>query len=102
MGLDETGGRYSEPCYTVRVILEVDEDGDSFYLASHPELDGCMAQGDTWEEAVESLRGVRELFISSLIRRGLPVPPPLVLRGYSPRAPAPDAYEAYLGERSPQ
>ena len=36
------------------VVIEKDKDG---YFASSPELQGCYVQGDTYEEALENIRG---------------------------------------------
>jgi antitoxin HicB len=62
--------------YRLEVFAERDEDGDLFYVAHHPELRGCLAQGRTPEEAVASLREARELYLQSLIEDGLEVPLP--------------------------
>jgi predicted RNase H-like HicB family nuclease len=61
-----------------RVTLEQQElsDGLPILFAQHPELPGCCAQGETEAEALASLREARELYLSVLIKRGLPVPEP--------------------------
>lgn len=46
------------------------------YVASHPDLPGCVAQGDTADEAVADLHAARRLWLESNLRRGLPVPEP--------------------------
>lgn len=46
------------------------------YLASNPELPGCMSQGETPDEAVDNLRDARALYIRSLLEDGLDVPEP--------------------------
>ncbi len=59
--------------------IEVQEDeagGEVCFIASHPELPGCMAQGRTRREALESLAEARELYLHSLINDGLPIPLP--------------------------
>ncbi len=59
------------------VVITVDECGDRrCYVAYHPELRGCMAQGYSPEEAVADLKLAREDYIASLLEDGLPVPPP--------------------------
>ena len=67
-----------------RIVIEPEpltEEGDVVvWMASHPDLPGCMAQGATPEEAVAELAGARELYISALRKRGLPVPMPNMLR----------------------
>jgi predicted RNase H-like HicB family nuclease len=62
------------------VFREVDDHGHIFYVALHPELEGCVAQGATPDEAVASLEGARELYLRVLRQQGIPVPEPDVLR----------------------
>lgn len=58
------------------ITIAPDLAGDrQVWVASHPELPGCMAHGDSPYEAVSSLREARELYLASLERRGLPFPP---------------------------
>ncbi len=45
----------SSHTYQLQVLMEVDEDGK--YVASCPALQGCHSQGDTFEEAMEHIRG---------------------------------------------
>ena len=42
----------------------------------HPELPGCMAQGETVEEAIENLKEVTLEYILSLLEDRLPIPIP--------------------------
>lgn len=58
------------------MVIERDElsNGEPVYLASNPELPGCMSQGATSEEAVKNLRDARITYIYSLLEDGLPVP----------------------------
>ena len=60
------------------VVVDRDEttDGEQIYLASNPELPGCLAHGKTKEEAVENLRDARTEYVLSLLEDGLQVPPP--------------------------
>ena len=62
--------------YQVLVVRETDEKGRRFYVAMHPELNGCIAQGATPEEARASLEEARELFLSVMEASGLTPPPP--------------------------
>jgi predicted RNase H-like HicB family nuclease len=62
--------------YRVEIDWEQDEKGNAYYVARHPELDGCMAQGQTRGEALASLDEARELYIRALLKRGLEVPRP--------------------------
>jgi predicted RNase H-like HicB family nuclease len=44
-------------------IIEKDEYG---YFASIPELEGCVTQGDTYEEALNNIKEALELYLESL------------------------------------
>lgn len=67
--------QYMAKAYTT--VVREDRRGDkACYMAYHPELPGCMAQGDTWQKAVESLREARRDYISVLQEEGMPVPVP--------------------------
>jgi len=62
--------------YAVEVVPDATTDGGVCYLASHPELPGCMAHGDTPPEALQNLEDARRLYLTTLIKRGLDVPMP--------------------------
>jgi len=44
-------------------IIEKDEFG---YFASIPELEGCVSQGETYEEALNNIKEALELYLESL------------------------------------
>jgi antitoxin HicB len=54
------------------------------FFAFHPDLDGCAAQGETADQAVARLDDARQLWITTRVEDGLPVPEP-VTREYSGR-----------------
>ena len=54
-------------------------DGLPCYIAWHPELVGCMAQGMTPQEAEANLTEARELVITHLVKNGLPIPEPMLI-----------------------
>jgi antitoxin HicB len=59
------------------IIIETDRENDEiYYMAFHPELPGCMAQGDTVEEAIASLNEARADYIKALLEWELEVPLP--------------------------
>jgi len=62
--------------YTEWVVRDETTNGRPIYLMSHPELPGCMAQGETIEEARASLGDARFEYILSLLEDGLDVPVP--------------------------
>lgn len=58
-----------------RVLIEQDEDG--IYVAEVPALPGCISQGQTREEAVESIKEAIAAYLESLEAHDEPVPPPI-------------------------
>lgn len=46
------------------------------YFVTHPDLDGCMAEGATLEEAIANLADSRELWIETRLANGFRVPEP--------------------------
>lgn len=57
--------------YRFTVVIERDEDG---YFAFCPELQGCYAQGNTYEEAVENIRDAIRLHIIDCLENGEEIP----------------------------
>jgi predicted RNase H-like HicB family nuclease len=55
------------------IVLEYAGDNWAAYV---PDLPGCVATGDTEEEAVQSIREAIELHIEGMIEDGLPIPEP--------------------------
>jgi len=66
-----------------RVALQYDPDG--YWIAEHPELPGCKADGETAQEALSSLDVSRELWIECSLANGLEVPEPQEAPEYSGR-----------------
>jgi len=63
--------------YSVSLSREIDQKtGDYIYLAETPEIVGCMAQGNTLQEAREALEAARIDMIEFLLDNQLSVPPP--------------------------
>ena len=52
------------------------ERGDKGYGAYVPDLPGCVAVGETREEAAQLIREAIALHVDGLRREGLPVPEP--------------------------
>jgi len=50
--------------------------GETIYLAEHPELVGCLAQGHSVEDALQNLQMITVDFIYYLLEDGLDVPDP--------------------------
>lgn len=70
--------------YTTVVFLDQSTDGESIYVALNPELEGCVSQGDTLNEALHNLNEARVDFIYFLLKDGLEVPAPRFLSGHRP------------------
>lgn len=51
-------------------------DGKSCCTAYNPELQGCMAWGWTWQDAVASLKDARRCYIAVMLETGIDVPIP--------------------------
>ncbi len=52
------------------------EEGPTSFGAYIPDLPGCVAVGDTREEAIQLIQEAIELHIEGLREAGEPVPPP--------------------------
>jgi predicted RNase H-like HicB family nuclease len=72
----ERAERLAARPYTTEVVRDESTDGEPMFLARHPELPGCQAQGETVDEALHNLNGARLDFIYFLLEDGLPVPEP--------------------------
>ena len=62
--------------FTIRIALDNTTDGENIYMAANPELEGCMAQGETVEEAQSLLEEIRIDYFAHLLEYGLPIPGP--------------------------
>ena len=67
--------------YSTETTLVIEDDGQRYYVATHPELGGCIADGATMEEAKANLDEAREAYLESLAEDGIKVPPPNLVRG---------------------
>jgi predicted RNase H-like HicB family nuclease len=61
--------------YTIVIRHITDESGD-YYFATVPELDGCMGDGATYEEAFADIEDAMEGWIETRLANGFAVPPP--------------------------
>lgn len=62
---------------SLRYPIEAHESEGDGHFVIHPDLDGCMAEGATLEEAVANLADSRELWIEARLAGGYTVPEPL-------------------------
>ncbi len=60
----------------IKVTEDSTTSGRAVFVARVLELDGCLGQGDTKEEALDNARAAMVDYIYSLLEDGLPVPPP--------------------------
>jgi predicted RNase H-like HicB family nuclease len=62
--------------YTVRILRDDSISDEPLFLALNPELEGCMAQGETPEQAEDNLAEFRVDYIEHLLTHNLQVPYP--------------------------
>lgn len=56
---------------------------DGIYVASHPDLPGCVSMGSTPNEAIDNLAEVRELWLEGQLANGSSIPEPSKPEQYS-------------------
>jgi len=54
------------------------DDRDNIYVAKIPELDGCLAHGDTVEDAIKEIQIALELWLETAIEMGIEIPSPMM------------------------
>jgi predicted RNase H-like HicB family nuclease len=67
---------FAERNYRLSVFVDKLTNGQAIYMAKNPELNGCMAQGVTIEEAINNLDDARVDYIYDSLENGNPVPEP--------------------------
>ena len=70
-------GKSLESFLSLQYPYELIRDEDGTFVASHPELLGCLAQGDTADEAVQALDLARRAWIEVRFEEDLPIPEPV-------------------------
>ena len=78
--LREKARRLASRSYLVAIQRDESTEGQPLFVALHPELPNCFAQGETIEEALAELSEAREEYIASLLEDGLEVPEPETVR----------------------
>lgn len=56
--------------------VAVQERSEGGFFVTHPDLDGCMAEGDTLGEAFANLADAKELWVETRLTHGYSVPDP--------------------------
>jgi len=62
--------------YSLAVFSDETQSGHTIFMAKNPELYGCMAQGDSLDNALANLEEARIDYIYSLLEDNLEVPDP--------------------------
>lgn len=61
--------------YNYDIFFQWDEE-EGYYIASVPTLQGCMADGETLEEAVQAIKEAIRTWIEINTERGIEIPKP--------------------------
>ncbi|GHV84062.1 pilus biosynthesis protein HicB [Spirochaetia bacterium] len=77
-----TAKEYLELPYNINIRHITDESG-SYYFATVLELDGCMSDGESYEDALKNIREAMEGWFETNIANGLSVPQPFDAAAYS-------------------
>ena len=62
--------------YSIDVVADETTTGNPIYVARIAELEGCIAQGQSIQEALSNLREAAIDYVASLLEDGAPVPTP--------------------------
>ena len=65
------------------IIRHVTDESGSYYFATVLELDGCMSDGESPEEACNNIHEAMEGWIETRLESGFPVPAPFDADKYS-------------------
>ena len=71
---------YEKLRYRLEITPDLNEGG---YVASYPELPGCMTIGETVQKAVENAEEAKREWLSAAIEDGITIPEPGELNDYS-------------------
>ena len=73
---------YLELPYNI-VVRHINDDSGEYYFVTVQELDGCMSDGATIEEAYTNIREAMEGWIETKLEAGLNIPLPVDTGNYS-------------------
>jgi predicted RNase H-like HicB family nuclease len=76
---------YLELPYAIVVVHDVDEDGNSGWVAEVEELPGCISQGRTPEEAVDRIREAMRDWLAVAMEDNTTIPEPRATENFSGR-----------------
>jgi len=74
-GIAARVAEYMELPYTITMVYDT-SGGPPAWVVGVEELQGCLSQGDTPEEAIEMIHEAMELWIGGHIEDGWEIPPP--------------------------
>ena len=69
-----------EMSYRLELVEDKEEGG---YVASYPDLPGCITCGDTIEEAVSNAKDAKKAWLEAALEEGIEIYEPDSLEGYS-------------------
>lgn len=67
------------------IVQPINDESGFYYYAHILELDGCQSTGDTFEEALESLKDAMKGWIEAKLEAGFEIPLPIGLQDFSGR-----------------
>ncbi len=76
----KTVEEYMQLPYTIELTPDTDEGG---FVASYPDLPGCLTIGDTAEEAVANAIDAKRAWIEAALEEGVEIQEPASLKDYS-------------------
>jgi predicted RNase H-like HicB family nuclease len=79
--MDDELERYLNRSYPYAVSVERTVERPDRYAAYFLDMPGCIAEGDTVEEAIENLRALKRPYLEKLIKAGRTPPQPSKLPG---------------------
>ena len=71
--------------YLIMLVQDVDDEGNTGWVAEIAELPGCISQGATAEEAVDRVRDAMAGWISVALEEGRDIPEPREAHSHSGR-----------------
>lgn len=74
--MKKTAPKPLEHYLTLPYKIELHPEQEGGFTALHPELPGCMTQGETAEEALQMLQEAKELWLETSLEMGLHIPEP--------------------------
>lgn len=73
--IDIQAKKYEKTEYPIKLYKEYEEN-DTYWVAEHPDLPGCMTHGNTKEEAIANLDDAKTSWIYTALSKGMSIPEP--------------------------